>query len=357
MQALTKAGAPSPAGSRLNFNLSNGTGDNRPGINGVVPTIHFNVPGGPDVFRPGQRFSGLTGRPGLPTGVSGSGNLPLTAAQKFAVARAANPNDLNLLRQQAQKDRNALAFALKLRNQSRISNAKYVQEYGAYQSDLQSTLSTIAAITASAAKKITDARHANIPGHVSGEAFGHFRFDNPRVPGTVRGSATGFGAGFRKMLPSFAPSLALQLAAAKAASTASPGDDLSVVRKIRKAAQAALKSGRLAVQGQIDAWNAIADANNQLSGNQKGDVTKFRHVSTSKLLAGIGLSPAEMRAARERLATRGPGGTVPQASGQFTHATIINIENLHSSAVNVKQLEDDIAKRARSRPQVRRGAR
>lgn len=98
----------------------------------------------------------------------------------------------------------------------------------------------------------------------------------------------------------------------------------SVLVRMRAAARKALKSGKLAVQGQIDAWNEIASANQELiNGNQH---TKFQVANTKKLLAGLGLTPAQEKAARARLTQLGPGGTVPRQTslnGGFGGQTIV----------------------------------
>lgn len=97
----------------------------------------------------------------------------------------------------------------------------------------------------------------------------------------------------------------------------------------------------------------------QLKSHQ-GDVTKFSHISTAKLLSGLGLDPAQIRALRPRLAALGPGGVVPHRQHAFALAgggTVIHIENLHSAAPDYRALENELQRRARSRPQIRRGAR
>ena len=75
---------------------------------------------------------------------------------------------------------------------------------------------------------------------------------------------------------------------------------------------------------------------------------------------GLNLTAQQKRAIEIGFAAVGPGGTVPgQASTQFRAGglgtTTINIDSFHSSATNVKQLEDDLTRRAKARPHTRRG--
>jgi hypothetical protein len=66
--------------------------------------------------------------------------------------------------------------------------------------------------------------------------------------------------------------------------------------------------------------------------NNSGNLnkTKFRHTNANALLAGLGLTPQQLRAARGRLATVGAGGTVPGArslafAGQQTTVVHTNV--------------------------------
>lgn len=67
----------------------------------------------------------------------------------------------------------------------------------------------------------------------------------------------------------------------------------------------------------LQMFNDIADALEEGTGRD-GPLTKFEKTGTGKLLEGIGLSDAEIRELRQRLAQVGPGGTVPgQGIGAF----------------------------------------
>ena len=109
-------------------------------------------------------LSGLTGPVpapvSVPGSVSGIQNYALTAGQQRAIGLAGDPQNLALLRAQAQHDQAAIAFAAKLRTSGRITNAKYVTEVTAYASDLQQTNSTIDGILQAAAQKTKDAAAA-----------------------------------------------------------------------------------------------------------------------------------------------------------------------------------------------------
>jgi hypothetical protein len=96
----------------------------------------------------------------IPGGAYGNTAAALTAGQTRAIGLAADPNNLALLRQQAQHDQAALDFAKKLRSSGRISNAKYVDEVTKYASDLQQTNSTISGILQTARQKVADAAKA-----------------------------------------------------------------------------------------------------------------------------------------------------------------------------------------------------
>ncbi len=116
---------------------------------------------------------------------------------------------------------------------------------------------------------------------------------------------------------SFTVPLALQVSQARAEALGKP--IVTILGQIKKAAQRALKSHKLGLQGQLDAWNTIASINDQLKNAAKGAETAFKKANTAKLLEGFNLSPAERKALRARLSQVGAGGTVPRGS-QFALA-------------------------------------
>lgn len=91
-----------------------------------------------------------------------------------------------------------------------------------------------------------------------------------------------------------------------------------------------------------------------------GNQTKFRHVASDKLLAGLGLLPDQLRAARFRISQVGLGGTVPTPTGAFSLAgagggvTIHGGVHLHG-VQNVKQLDNELVKVRKRRSGSRRG--
>ncbi len=76
-----------------------------------------------------------------------------------------------------------------------------------------------------------------------------------------------------------------------------------------------------------------------------GDLTtKFRHVASSQLLAGVtGLTPAQERQLRERLSQLGVGGTVPTGNTQLGLAGATVVLN-HTTVVDGKAVEKSVTK-------------
>lgn len=103
----------------------------------------------------------------------------------------------------------------------------------------------------------------------------------------------------------------------------------------------------------------LADIDRKLAdrGEQR---TRFRHVASDTLLAGLGLSPNEMRALRLRLAQLGPGGVVPGGSSRAFAAagagTMIGTAHFYG-VTDVREMERQLSKRDAARPHNRRGAR
>jgi ElaB/YqjD/DUF883 family membrane-anchored ribosome-binding protein len=86
----------------------------------------------------------------------------------------------------------------------------------------------------------------------------------------------------------FETPLKLQLAAARASATPGEQDDRAVAAKVADAARKALKSGNLLMQGQIDAWNTLADALSGLN-KESGTATQGHKQSVAALTANLGL--------------------------------------------------------------------
>jgi hypothetical protein len=137
----------------------------------------------------------------------------------------------------------------------------------------------------------------------------------------------------------------------------------------------AIRSGKLSLQAQIDAWNEIASINDQLKSSANDATDKaattadqaarsslrlFHRLSASGFVNrfGSGLSGAQKRRLEVGFAMTGPGGTLPVGrSGQFTAGLVIN-GGVHMHGVqDVAGLENELAKRAKARPAIRRGTR
>jgi hypothetical protein len=190
----------------------------------------------------------------------------------------------------------------------------------------------------------------------------------PTIPGTVSGAARlrrparrrgptladmlgGYLGGVRPGFSDFLrrqDELRRQAAAAAGQFQMPPGLELQQARaealglslrpillRMRAAAYRALHSGRLAIQAQTDAWNAIKGINDQLK--QGAD-----------------------KAARAQRRQQAQLGVAYGTSYQFAQARggpTIHIEHFYSSTQNPRQLENELVRRARARAYVRRGAR
>lgn len=128
----------------------------------------------------------------------------------------------------------------------------------------------------------------------------------------------------------------------------------SVISRIRKVLAGGLGAVGRDVRAKIK--DILADLDQQLK-DHAGDQTKFRHASTSAILAGLGLSGDQLRAVRTRLATVGAGGTVPGASSPaYASAGVVIAGDVHVHGVqDPRKFEEHMRKRARSRPVQRRG--
>lgn len=69
-----------------------------------------------------------------------------------------------------------------------------------------------------------------------------------------------------------------------------------------------------------DKVKSILDDIDQQLKQHAGDQTRFRHVGADKILAGLGLTPEQMRQAKYKLAQLGPGQTVPSRTPAFALA-------------------------------------
>jgi len=263
----------------------------------------------------------------------------LSPGQKIQIALAANPNDLTALREQAAFDQ-AQINAVKKRFAAGKLNAKdYTDALTKYEGDLYSQQSQIASILKDQATKTRDATKKSAAKAKTMLA----------LPKHVAGSVS-------LLKDSFATSLRLQLAEAKAATTLTTADDAAVARQIKAAAQKALKSGKLAVQGQIDAWNAIAQANGTLGQQAKDALTGYRHVGANAITAGLHLSIATRKELDARIAqSQAHFGHAPTGAGVLGQ----QVTNVHGpvyvNADNPHQLTESLRKAGRHTAHQRRG--
>lgn len=157
---------------------------------------------------------------------------------------------------------------------------------------------------------------------------------------------------------------AANVAVAKTGLTDTLSDDLAANMKLL----AVLKKTHASAIDIVNQQLAIKSIQDQIAQNAKDAADKakkdslplFRHLSATAFVDqyGLGLTTRQKHRLEVGLGMMGPGGTMPPgASAQFTSGTSINIEHFHSSAPDVPALENEIVKRAKARPNVRRGAR
>jgi hypothetical protein len=253
----------------------------------------------------------------LPSGVS----VPtltrptLSAAQQRMIGLAGTPS-LAALKAQRGYDLRAIEFLNKRFREGRVDAKKYTEQMVNLKNDLAGVNDQIRSMT----KETEKAHKAAKARTATGGAAGAFA-----------GAARGGGA--PGLLPSFAVPARLQLAQARAEAL---GLNLRpILLRMRAAAYRALHSGRLAVQAQTDAWNAITAINDQLKqGADKAARAQRRGAMRLSRAAG----------AEYQFVTAAPG---PR----------IHIEHFYSAASSPRALEQELARRAKARAHVRRGAR
>jgi hypothetical protein len=179
-----------------------------------------------------------------------------------------------------------------------------------------------------------------IPGTVTGTA------DTPglrlRLPSTISGAVATPGlvrppgrvsGAYQFYRASYETPARLDLALSRAQAL---GENIRpILIAMRRAAYRALHSGRLAIEAQKEAWDAIAGLNDQLKNAAQKAAAAQR---------------------RQALQLAGASG----AAYQFAYARggpTIHIEHFYSAASNPRALEDELARRARARAHPRRGAR
>jgi hypothetical protein len=361
--------------------------DTRPDTSGRVPTVHYNIPGGPDMglyqAGPGGRITRVT----IPTNVRGGGNvaMPLTPAEQIAYALHRDPNDVSALRQKVAFDQRQIAFLNELHKKLIINNKQWVDETGVFYDDIHSTQSTIAGIAskaASAAKAAANAAKAALTKaqrDAEGIAQAYLQSQKGLVLGVdVAGRRAALAAGvaylqqFRAsgqrlglrpadlLTKQYADPVRLQLELARADATKNTAGTITALKAMRKAAQRALDSHRLSTQAQIQAWDAITNANQQLASaaGQTTKAIKFKSVSVGRAVMQLGLewNRTNERRVAEFLATLGPQGKAPPGSVSSPLSGGITIQgDLNVVANDPQRLTKEVARQAK-RSTVRRGS-
>lgn len=292
---------------------------------------------------------GYTGGAGgyLPTGAGGytARSIGLTAAQILANNLIAHPDSLKFLRQQATADKASLAFAEKMRAAGRWTNQRYQQAYANYEGDLIQREQTITSILTQGAAKVAAEQK---------KRDAAMRIKIPTgVGGTFRTGFPLYGGSFSMGAQSYGVPMGLQLQSARDTALGDQGGLMHVALLEKAAAQKALKSGRLAIQGQIDAWNVINQANQTLgTGLAQGakvlssqglvrqilGAQAFSHLGRSQLLAD------EARASVSQAFSR----HVPTSMGVLGQS--VHVEHLHLHGVqDVHGLSDALSKLSRGK--------
>jgi hypothetical protein len=148
---------------------------------------------------------------------------------------------------------------------------------------------------------------------------------------------------------------------------ASPGtdDDRRAYKKLEQALVGRIRAEGRTLELVRELWNTrkkIADLN-----KREGDQTKFRHMSSSRIVdaLGLNLSPTERARLRQGLTQMGAGGAVPHQGLQFSGAgarpaiggggvVITGTVNVHG-VTDIREFERVMTKRAKSRAHTRRG--
>lgn len=154
----------------------------------------------------------------------------------------------------------------------------------------------------------------------------------------------------------------LQLALARAEALGL--DTGAILRRMREHAQKALKAAKGNIDAQIAIWNEIKDLNDQISGQNTGNQTKFRHLGEQQQLAALGLGDLT-GLAREKAAFRqaqiGPKGSIPgRTSPAFAGAGAGQENFVIHGGINIyapknwREIEEELRHRARQRSHSRR---
>jgi hypothetical protein len=156
----------------------------------------------------------------------------------------------------------------------------------------------------------------------------------------------------------------MEFAFERAQATKTVADDLKTAKALLSYWQKQAATGKRTLEEAQQVWHwqqEITRVRKEMARDQGGG-TLFRPVNANAFIAslGLGLTPDQVRRLRAGVVQFGPGGTLPgQHTGAFALAGGVQINGgVHLHGVqNIKQMEEELAKRAKARPHTRRGAR
>lgn len=345
-----QAGALSTSAGGFNTPFSKDPGDTRPAdSSGRIPVVHFNIAGGPNGGQTAAQIAaGNARRLNLPH-VSGRGtfNAPFTREQTLQDELARDPNNISLLQQQTAWDKQQLSFLQRLLSQHRITNKDFQTQYRAFWNDINSNVATITSIQQAAASKAAEAARkaaaaakaqlrADVPNRVSGTVFGVLGSLFGKAPG-IPHNVSGTGQGW--LAAHFNLPIATQLKQAQLEALGNTTGLNQLLAQERQSAMNMLKSGKLSVQAQIEAWNFITGINNQLSSTLSNFGPTGKVASSQALTSGIKFANAAARREQEaRIAQLiSHGGKLPNATSvQGVPIIHVHVDGVEKS-VTVKQ--------------------
>jgi uncharacterized membrane protein (DUF485 family) len=158
--------------------------------------------------------------------------------------------------------------------------------------------------------------------------------------------------------PGFVVPMRLQLAAAKAAASTTEADDIKAARAIKQYAMKALRSGHLSLAAQKDAWDAITQANQELTKAVKGPQLTGVVASAESLTKGIAFATTAARRAEEgRIAQAlAHGGHTPSGLGVLGQNVTTVHTHVHLDGQQIAHVVDTHnQRRAKHRPVQVRG--
>lgn len=281
----------------------------------------------------------------------------LSAAQATAVALAANPNDVSAVNEQIRLDNEAIARLKAERAAGKIGNQQYVDQVTAYYNDRQSMYTTLASLdkkhTSAAGKAASEFKkrvttdellakaRLDIQSGDTSAAQDLLRKDKARLEHLMAEAKTAderlaierqllaVERTMKEKAASFKLPLALSEQQARADALAAMDPtlqgptslQLKLAEEAKAAAMKAINSHKLTMQGLIDAWGVVQQANQTIAQGTGGLQANLYHaVSTDAVADAVkGLNDVQKIQLREALAQRdahrGFAPTNPAANG------------------------------------------